>query len=349
MNRRQLIRSLVGASVLPVFGFSPAAAASTAFDPSGQARIILPPHSGLPFSPGSRSSFEYRLGRAVLEFIEDNYAGRRLPIWGKRPDEIDLEKRIVNIVYWVVRGVERNQSTYSVDPVWIMAQIMAESFFYEFAVSWAFAVGVCQFIPRTAEHHGMTTANTSALQPTRLEKAELAGELDRYLGLRKKRKRLWRQHLSLFRSRDKVLREALEAADRGERMSRAGAYLQALDEADRLHRAIGLARDNYRGFLRANFEGRSIFNRKDLRFLSDFDERVLYAKPISAMTQIMARHLKARNGNILAATAGYNAGLGRTRYRSRIYDRYGRIPAIEETVNYVSRILIKHHEILQRL
>jgi soluble lytic murein transglycosylase-like protein len=146
-----------------------------------------------------------------------------------------------------------------------------------------------------------------------------------------------------------VLRQALEAADRGERMTRARAYLQALDEADRLYQAIGQARDNYRGFLQANFEGRSIFNRNDLRFLSDFDERVLYAKPISAMTRIMARHLKARNGNILAATAGYNAGLGRTRYRSRIYDRYGRIPAIEETVNYVSRILIKHHELLQRL
>ncbi len=349
MNRRQLIRSLVGASVLPVFGFSSARAAGPSRDLTGQARIILPAHCELPFSPSSRSSFEYRLARAVLGFIEDNYSGRQLPIWRKRPDEIDLEKRVVNIVYWVVRGVESNQATYSVDPIWIMAQIMTESFFYEFAVSWAFAVGICQFIPSTAAHHGMTTANTSGLNRARTQKPELAGELDRFTGLYKKRKRVLRQHRSLFQSRDQVLRRALEAASSGKRMAQAGKYLEALDEEKRLLQASGEARDNYRSYLRANFQGRSIFNRKDLQFLSAFDERVLYAKPISAMTSIMARHLKARNGNILAATAGYNAGLGRTRYRSRIYYRYGRIPAIEETVNYVSRILIKHHELIQRL
>ena len=65
---------------------------------------------------------------------------------------------------------------------------------------------------------------------------------------------------------------------------------------------------------------------------------------------MMAENLRSRSGNILAATAGYNAGLGNTDYaKAGIYEPYGRIPNFAETVDYVSKILVNHHEIARRM
>ena len=63
----------------------------------------------------------------------------------------------------------------------------------------------------------------------------------------------------------------------------------------------------------------------------------------------LAENLRARGGNLLAATAAYNAGLSRT-YTSRSgYEPYGQMPPFRETVAYLSRIVVNHHEIARRM
>jgi soluble lytic murein transglycosylase-like protein len=101
--------------------------------------------------------------------------------------------------------------------------------------------------------------------------------------------------------------------------------------------------------LQANYENRSIFNDQDVRFFYRFDQRVTYRKPIQGMIQIMAENLRARSGNILAATAAYNAGLSQTYTGRSGYQPFGRIPPFQETVAYLSRIVVNHHEIAKRI
>jgi hypothetical protein len=260
-----------------------------------------------------------------------------------------MEKRIINIVYWIVKGVEKNRHIYPVDPAWIGAQMMAESFFYEFAVSWAFAVGICQFIPRTARHYGLITADSTKLDPSLIQQADLANELDKFYALSKKRRHLIRKNRKLFINPEKYLRETLMALTQQKTIEHAQLSLDTLDKVNDLKEKASKARSNYQRFLKANFEGKSIFRGNDLHFLNQFDQRVTYRKPIYAMVQMMAEHLRARKGNILAATAGYNAGLSSTASNEHIYSRYGQIPPYRETTKYLSRIVVNHHEIVKRL
>ena len=66
------------------------------------------------------------------------------------------------------------------------------------------------------------------------------------------------------------------------------------------------------------------------------------------MIKMLANALVSRNGNILAATIAYNAGLSSTR-DGGMYARYGKIPSIRESTTYLSHVLINHHEMVSRL
>ena len=236
------------------------------------------------------------------------------------------------------------------DPAWIMAQIMAESFYSEFAVSRAMAVGICQFIAPTAREYGMLTAGdleTHHSPPVR--RAQWAGELERYYARRKRWKQAMRRRNAIAPDARAALEDAARAQAKGLPWPLAGEYLRAQARVDELDAEVKESRSRFQDFLSANFEGRSIFDKADVGFFKKFDERVLYRKPVDAMTLMLARALKARQGYILAAAAGYHAGLSLTRDDDRLYGRYGRIPAIDETVTYISRILINHHEIVSRI
>ena len=126
------------------------------------------------------------------------------------------------------------------------------------------------------------------------------------------------------------------------------AYASYQKEKDAFSEKMDAAKENYVNYLRENFAERDIFKKADLDFLLQFDERVTYKKPIHAMILMLARSLRARNGNIIAAAAGYNAGLSRTKAHGP-YRPFGRIPNFDETATYISRVLINHYEISRRL
>ncbi|MFP4657129.1 MAG: transglycosylase SLT domain-containing protein [Desulfonatronovibrionaceae bacterium] len=348
MHRRTLLKGAVAGALLPLFAAS-GRTSPPKFSSDADVRIMIAPDSTPPVYGDKGKEYIYRLGLAALEYTDKCYSGSQMPIWGKRPDEVDLEKRTINIAYWVGRGVAENHSIYPLDPAWIMAQIMAESLFYEFAVSWAFAVGVCQFIPPTAAEYGLSCADKTELPESALRLPHLAGELDRYYALQKRLSRLKLDNPLLYKDKDRILKRALEALHSNEEVDWAGKNLHILGEEEKLDENLDSARKNYTRFLQANFQDRDIFSRGDLDFLLRFDQRVTYKAPIQAMTKMMAQHLKKRQGNVLTATAGYNAGLGHTRVDSRIYGPYGLIPSFEQTVTYVSRIAVNHHEIVSRL
>lgn len=349
MERRKVLQSAIAALILPWYGSRAWASdlSQPEYDP--EISIILPPKPDSLPTGASLDNYQYCLYRAVLDFIYDHYSGKPMPVWGKAPEEVDLETRINNVTYWVLRSVQKHSATYFVDPAWIMAQIMEESFFYEFAVSWSFASGICQFTLPTAESFGMVTPRTSGIAEEKLNQPEKAKALDRLNALRKRKNKVRSKNKKLFYNQSKLFKESLRHHLRGTTLTRAESWLDALQEMDSLKESIQSNRKEYRNFLRSNYKGKDIFDHKDLNFLLQFDERVIYKKPIEAMIKIMTRYMKGRNGNILAATAGYNSGLSRTYYPHAVYKPYGRIPNYDETVSYVSKIVVNHYEIVQRL
>jgi hypothetical protein len=312
-------------------------------------QIIQPRTETIPRTAQARKNYEYRMGRAVLDLIDAWYGQGDLPIWGRPAAEIDMEKRVVNIAYWVMQFIPEHEDVYPVDPVWIMAQMMEESFYYEFAVSWAFAVGICQFMSATAQSVGMICPENSKVPEAELKRPESASAQKRLEKLQKQRRELINSDPALFRNARTKLKEVLKVLASGGGDLDPELDLSRLEQLEVLDERISEARSEYRAFLRANYEGRSIFNSRDVRFLYRFDQRVTYKKPIQGMIRIMAENLRARHGNLLAATAAYNAGLSRTYTDRAGYETYGRMPPFQETVGYLSRIVVSHHEIAKRM
>ncbi len=316
--------------------------------PDSPINVILPKNYSPPTSETTRD-YTKKLTRATLDYLESSYGTRNLPIWNRPLSEIDLERRLHVITYWIDQAIQQYRSIYPVDPSWVLAQIMHESFFYEFAVSRALAVGICQFIQPTAKEYEMLCAGDLE-EHTREPylKGELAGKLAEYYDLRRKKRTFNRRfkpnkNMQLDIVLERLLNDDIEALKQ-----EAETWLNVQKIKQEYDDRIAAARVQYTEFLEANLEGRDIFNEEDLQFLQKFDERVTHRKPIFAMVKMLARSLRARNGNILAAAAGYNAGLSTTRARG-VYKPFGKIPNFEETVTYISRVLINHFEIVRRL
>ncbi|KAA3615946.1 MAG: hypothetical protein DWQ05_09270 [Calditrichaeota bacterium] len=346
-SRRRIIKGFVGAALLGLtakkgHSFAP----SPVFEDS-PINIILP-RDYTPPSDKTIDGYSHKLTRAALDFLETNFSQNHLPFWKKPFGEIELEKRVQNIVYWIQLAVEENRKIYPVDPSWILAQIMHESYFHEFCVSRALAMGICQFIQPTAREYNMICAGDLPEHASNLYKmSEYIVKLDVYYELRRAKRKLIRANKKLEKLELHDIMQRIESNDPEvhEDAVAWNAYLQQKNEYDE---RIREARDQYREYVVANIEGRDIFNEHDLRFLVGFDERVTYKKPIFAMVKMLARSLRARNGNIIAAAAGYNAGLSTTK-AAGLYKPFGKIPSYDETVTYISRVLINHYEIARRI
>jgi hypothetical protein len=345
--RRSLLKAALAPLLLPLL--TSEAQASVPLSDISEIRIIQTKDPARILERVAAPGFAHSMAQSTLTFIIESYPKGNLPVWKKPLSEIDLHSRIPEICSHVVRGVLNHASIYPVDPCWIMGQMMAESFFYEFAVSSALAVGPCQFIAPTARGYGLVCADEHG-QPTGFARREdLEPEFKQAGIYRTQMRALRKEHPDLFGSPAKLLRTVLNAQAAGKPVSAAGTYTLALDRMDLLQAKYDTARDNCRLYLSENFKDRSIFSPQDTAFFEKFDQRVLYPYAINAMVKMMAENLRARSGNILAATAGYNAGLGNTDSKSGVYSSYGRIPNFSETVEYVSRILVNHHEITRRI
>lgn len=316
--------------------------------PNAPINVILPKDPRFVLMATKEPSYPYRLRKAVLTLIADHYRGRRLPVWGKNYEEVEFEKRILNIAYWVFRSVREYASIYPIDPAWLLAQIMAESFFDEFAVSPALAVGICQITQPTAEDYGLLCAGSQdehTRPPYKLP--ELAGKSRLYYELRQERRRFSRRKPAHQLSLEDALVE-LSAENKTMDPAIVTGQLHYLRELKALDQRRYEARDAARKYLKENARDRDIFNDADAAFLLGFDQRLTYRAPIAVMVRMMTRALRVRNGNILAATAAYHAGLGNTRANG-LYAPYGRIPEIAETISYINKVLINYQEIRRRL
>lgn len=290
-----------------------------------------------------------RLSQAVLTLIEEKYRGRNLPVWLKPYEQVDLAPRVKLIAILVVRTVREQKDIYPVDPALLMGQIMAESFFSEFALSYAFALGVCQIIPTTAREYGLICAGDL---PEHSDPPYLAvedrGQLKESEILLAERNKLVALNPFLKLNYRTQLMIALQALAENKPLSAARAQLDLLNEIDRIDGEIREARQSFKNYLMSNFNGRNIFAPDDLAVLVAFDQRLSFEKSITVMVQMMAKALRARNGNVLAAIAAYHAGLSTT-MDDGMYAPYGRLPNINSTAGYVSRVLINGHEIWQRM
>lgn len=267
------------------------------------------------YHPPVSGEYRKRIERATLEFLHDRYADK--PFWGSRKlGDVDIEKRVHWILYWVQRGIEEARGKYPVDPLLLIAQMHEESRFYEFAISPAAAAGIAQFIKPAAKSYGMVCAGPANARGCVL--AENAGAYERFLKIRAKRARAERA----IKDIEDVPESYLELKE----MSR--------EQQEELR--------NYRRFLHANVKGRDIFDDKDRKFWEGFDQRFGYRKPIPAMAAYMAANLRECNGYVAAALIGYNAGMGWVR------EKKGRMPMIKESIRYAEAIQFTYRDIARR-
>lgn len=291
----------------------------------------------------------YRLTRATLETLEAHYKGATLQIWNKPFEQIDFEKRLTNIVYWVNQSVQEHQKLHVVEPVWVISQIMAESLFNEFAISNTLAAGICQFMPKTASRdYGMLIAGSKPehSRPPYL-RTEYANALEEYRELAKLR----RQYRHANKGQEKITLDlALQWLAEGKEASlRASEQLERNNKIDEIGQQISDAKTNYRTYIETNIYevgNGDLFN--NTSFFAGFDERFTYRKPINAMVHMLANALRVRGGNILSAAAAYNAGLSRTWTNEALYSQYGKLPNFAETSQYLSRIVANYEEISNR-
>jgi len=290
-----------------------------------------------------------KLERATLDFLKTNYAGMSLDVWGQPFEQIDFEKRLTNIIYWINKAVKHHESLFPVDPIWVLSQIKAESLFCEFALSPAMAAGLCQFMPYTArEGHQMIVAGDLPehhLAP--YKKPELANSLLRYNSLIKKRSSYIKNNkgakfFTLDKALDYLRQDKLASKE-------AQKQVDYLTELAVINADIREAKSNYHDYIYTNITEigkRDLFG--ETEFFNQFDQRFTYQKPIFAMVKMLANALRVRNGNILSASAAYNAGLSKTWTKQPIYKRYGLIPSYEETSRYVSKVVANYEEISLR-
>lgn len=346
-TRRDLLKAALIPLLLPLAG-KEADAAPVDTLPT-EIRIIQSPDPTTMLARLNSPGYEVAVANATLAFLFDAYSKGTMPVWKQPLSDVDMPRRIQGIASQAVASARMHASIHPVDPCWIMGQIMAESFFNEFAVSAALAVGPCQFIAATGRHYGMICADENEAAPEQLRNPELGTGFAESAQYRADLRAQRSSNSKLFGDTDALLRRLLEAQVSGTRLPNAADYLTSLSRVDMLREKYMQARDRARDFIRQNCEGRSIFHHADVAFFERFEQRVLYHHSVDAMVRMMAENLRARKGNILAATAGYNAGLGNTDYDWGVYANFGRIPSFGETVNYVSKIVINHHEITRRL
>ncbi|MBN2317512.1 MAG: hypothetical protein JXR49_00450 [Acidobacteria bacterium] len=303
------------------------------------------------YRPPSPDDVTYRrkLVRATLQYIEYFADGKNVAQWNEPFARIDFEKRLDRMVSVLTQALA-TVAKYPVDPAWLLAQIFIESRFYEFAVSSSLAFGPCQFVMSTANHYGLGCAGnraTTVPESGIREQTELIELVDRYEEAERLLRDFRRSGDRFRRIRVADVFEQLVDGDPGVQ-TLAEEYLEFEKQEESLSLNVTEAKTRYVESVLDRVRGRDIFSPVDLRFLEAFDQRFTY-RSLEAMAAYMGEELAKFNGNVVAATAAYNAGRSAAMDRKHPFLRYGRIPGLEETSLYVSRIMNSFSEISQRM
>ena len=309
---------------------------------------FLVPIDYRPPSPDD-AAYRRRLVRATLQYIEYFADGENISQWNKPFAEIDFEKRLDRMVSELTQALA-TVAKHPMDPVWLLAQIFIESRFYEFAISSSLAFGPCQFVMSTANLYGLGCAgNRAATVPESgiREQTELVELVDRYEEAASLLKDFRRSNSRLQKLQVADIFERLVDGDPGLK-TLAEEYLEYEKKEESLKLNVTDARNRYVESVLDRVRERDIFNPADLRFLEAFDQRFTY-RSLTAMVAYMGDELSKFNGNVVAATASYNAGRSAAMDRKHPFLRYGRIPGNEETSLYVSRIMNSFSEISHRM
>jgi hypothetical protein len=293
--------------------------------------------------------FRRRLVKATLQYIEYFADGQNIAQWNKPFGRIDFEKRLDRMVSVLTEALN-TVAKHPVDPAWLLAQIFMESRFYEFAISSSLAFGPCQFVMSTANLYGLGCAGNRAKTVPESgiqEQAEMVELVDRYEEAERRLKDFRRGGSRLQRIRVADVFERLMDSDPGLKIL-AEEYLEFEKQENLLRLNVIEAKTRYVESVLDIVRDRDIFNPADERFLEVFDQRLTY-RSLTAMVAYMGDELAKFNGNVVAATASYNAGRSAAMDRKHPFLRYGRIPGNEETSQYVSRIMNSFSEISQRM
>ena len=343
-NRREFFKYggilAVGLSSIPC-------AASPQAEQPPKLQFLVP----VDYRPPSPDDAVYRrkLVRATLQYIEYFADGENIAQWNKPFARIDFEKRLDRIVPLLIQALV-SVAKHPVDPAWLLAQIFNESRFYEFAVSSSLAFGPCQFVMSTANHYGLGCAgNRAATVPESgiLEQAELVELVDRYEEAERLLKDYRRSSSRLQKIQVADVFERLMKGDPGLK-TLAEEYLEFIKQEESLKLDVTAAKTLYVESVLARVRERDILNPVDIRFLEAFDQRFTY-RSFTAMVAYMGEELAKFNGNVVAATASYNAGRSAAMDRKHPFLRYGRIPGYDQTSLYVSRIMNSFSDISQRM
>lgn len=288
---------------------------------------------------------------ATLQLLADMFPKAPLPLWKKPLQEIEMGYKLQVTIEHVAKGIRQHETIFPLDPVWVVSQIMAESFFYDGAVSSAMAVGLCQIIPATARENGLLVAlDKPEHRFAPYAKPERSGALHAYEQVVKERQRILRQERPKQElTQDEAVRAIAENKIEPV-LKRAKDTLAWKNKLKELDETLKNLRAECREYLEANFsENGGADPVRNSAFFLEFDHRFVHERCIPVMVSILAKNLQKRNGNILSAAAGYNAGLSTTSFEEKFYAPYGRIPAFEETTRYISRIVGNYHEIYNRI
>ncbi|HLC58369.1 MAG TPA: transglycosylase SLT domain-containing protein [Candidatus Nanoarchaeia archaeon] len=300
------------------------------------------------YVPRTDEKSKKALRKATLGLVVDLYGDRPLPIWGgKNAKQADIETRINQTVDLVCLAID-DCKIYPLEPSLIVSQIMTESFFYPFAISSVFALGIAQFMKPTAGDYKMVCVGT------RPEHSKLPYKLGEYSDQETMYKQLSKTLNELEdnplngrkASYDLVVKLALGTLGSTD-IDEAKALLRHKVQVDEIRALVALTRKNFRAYLDVNLEGRSLSNRKDRDFLEGFDQRLIPNRAIPAMIKYMARAFEAVNGNKIVALAAYNAGPGAVKAKG-VYTDYGKLPGNGESPGYVNNILVDQLRIIKK-
>ena len=209
LDRKEFIKGLGSGLILSLANATPLEARE--IQKLTPINVIIPRDYQPPSGEASKV-YSKKLVAATVGFLEDHYPNK-VPVWNKPFATVDFEKRLTSIVYWLIVGVNKHKNIYPVDPVWAIAQMMKESYFYEFAVSTALAVGICQFIQPTALSYDMLCAGISPNhRQSPYRRTDLAGKAAEYYRIRDERRRYRRQNKP---SKRFSLQEALQIIESG--------------------------------------------------------------------------------------------------------------------------------------